>query len=155
MPRKSNSAQSNIRELHMDFVRYLEDKEKDLIELYCDCRAMVLEIFPECNEMLYHTHALTSVYSISDKLGDAFCMIPIYSNHFNLGFNQGTRLKDAHGLLTGSGKLIRHIDIKAKADYRNSRVKDLLKSAANLAVSEMKNPTKIVGQTISKIKKTS
>jgi len=41
----------------------------------------ILELYPNCNELIYHTHALTAVFSISDKLSDAFCMLPIYTNH--------------------------------------------------------------------------
>lgn len=60
----------------------------------------------ESVELNYHTHALTSVYSVSKKLGDAFYMIPIYTNHLNLGFNKGTLLNDTSKLLRGTGKLI-------------------------------------------------
>jgi hypothetical protein len=103
--------------------------------------------------MLYHTHALTSVFSISDKLGDAFCMIPIYTNHLNLGFNKGTLIKDPHKLLKGTGNLIRHIPITATTDYRNKKVKDLVKSAVDFAIMDMEKDSKSIGQTISKIKK--
>jgi hypothetical protein len=152
MPRKAKPVGESVRDLHMDFVRHLENKEQLLVELFCDCRAWVLGLFPDCNELLYHTHALTTVFSISDKLGDAFCMIPIYSNHFNLAFNQGTRLLDPQGLLTGTGKLMRHIDVQSPADYRNPAVKALLRSAADLAVKELKQPTKCIRRTVSKIK---
>ena len=86
-------------------------KDGKLIELFKDLRKFILDIYPDSNELLYHTHALTTVFSISDKLSDAFCMIPIYSNHLNLGFNKGTLLKDTDKLLTGTGNLIRHIPI--------------------------------------------
>lgn len=107
---------------------------------------------PDCNELLYHTHALTSVFSISDKLSDAFCMLPIYTNHVNLGFNKGTKLKDPHHLLTGTGNLIRHIDVKQPSDYRNLEVEALIKEAIDYAILDMDKPTKISGKTISKIK---
>ena len=64
------------REIHPEFLNLLELKEQSLIDLYHDLRAFILEIYPESNELLYHTHALTSVYVISEKLSDAFCMIP-------------------------------------------------------------------------------
>ena len=144
---------SKIRSIHPDFLFHLEFKEQPLIELFKDLRELILEIYPDSNEMLYHTHALTSVFSISDKLGDAFCMIPIYTNHLNLGFNKGTLIKDPHKLLKGTGNLIRHIPITARADYRNKKVKDLVKAAAAFAVEDMDKPTVSTGLTISKIKK--
>ena len=138
--------------IHPDFLFLLEFKEQKIIELFKDLRAYILEIYPDSNELLYHTHALTTVFSISDKLSDAFCMLPIYTNHLNLGFNKGTLISDPHKLLTGTGNLIRHIPVDSPADYRNKKVKDLIKSAVNFAIKDMDKPTKSIGTTISKIK---
>jgi hypothetical protein len=141
------------RALHPDFQLLLDLKEQQVVDLFCDAREYILELYPDCNELLYHTHALTAVFSISDKLSDAFCMLPIYNNHVNLGFNKGTLLKDPHHLLTGTGNLIRHIDIKKPADYRNAKVKALLKEAIAFAINDMEKPSKSIGTSISKIKK--
>lgn len=139
--------------IHPDFLFLLEFKERKIIELFKDLREYILEIYPDSNELLYHTHALTTVFSISDKLADAFCMLPIYTNHLNLGFNKGTLISDPHHLLKGTGNLIRHIPVDAPADYRNKKVKDLIKSAVDFAVKDMDKPTQTVGGSISKIKK--
>lgn len=143
---------SKDREIHPDFLYLLEFKEQKVIDLFKDLREYMLEIYPDSNEILYHTHALTTVFSISDKLGDAFCMLPIYTNHLNLGFNKGTLLKDPNKLLTGTGNLIRHIPVVTPNDYRNKKVKDLIKSAVDFAIKDMDKPTKSIGKTISKIK---
>lgn len=143
----------NTRKVHPDFLYFLEFKEQKLIDLFNDLREYILEIHPDSNELLYHTHALTSVFSISDKLSDAFCMLPIYTNHLNLGFNKGTLIKDPHKLLTGTGTLIRHIPVETPKDYRNKKVKDLIQSAVDFAIKDMEKPTKSIGTTISKIKK--
>jgi hypothetical protein len=140
------------RPIHTDFQVLLDLKDRELIDLFLDIREYILELYPAGNELLYHTHALTAVFSISEKLTDAFCMIPIYSKHLNLGFNKGTLLKDPDKLLTGTGNLIRHIDIKSKKDYRNPKVKALVKEAVSFAIKDMDRPTKSVGKTISKIK---
>jgi hypothetical protein len=140
------------RPIHPDFLFHLDFKEKKVIDLFNDLREFILEIYPDCNELLYHTHALTSVFSISEKLSDAFCMLPIYTNHLNLGFNKGTLLNDPHKLLTGTGNLIRHIPVDTAKDYRNKNVKDLIKTAVDFAIQDMDKPTKSIGKTISKIK---
>jgi hypothetical protein len=141
------------RPIHPEFQYLLEFKEQEVIDLFSDLRQYILELYPESNELLYHTHALTSVFSISDKLSNAFCMLPIYTNHLNLGFNKGTLLKDPDKLLTGTGNLIRHIDVKKKSDYRNPKVKALIQEAIDFAIKDMDKPTKSIGKTISKIKK--
>ena len=113
---------------------------------------MLLELCPYCNELVYHTHALTSVYSISEKLGDGFCHIPIYSNHFNLGFNMGTLLDDPDNKLKGTGKLIRHIPVRNKDDFQNDQVRRLIISARDFAIDDADKPSSIKRQIISKIK---
>lgn len=142
------------RTIHPDFLFLLELKDQDTIRLFKDLRAFILDLCPDSNELLYHTHALTAVFSISEKLSDAFCMIPVYTRHLNLGFNKGTLLHDPHQLLTGTGNLIRHIPIAATADYRNGKVKALVQSAVDFAVKDMEKPGRSSGQTISKIKAT-
>jgi len=144
---------TKAKPIHPDFLFLLEFKEKKIIELFKDLREYILDIYPDSNELLYHTHALTTVFSISDKLADAYCMIPIYTNHLNLGFNKGTLINDPHKLLKGTGNLIRHIPIDAKTEYRNKKVKDLIRSAVDFAIKDMDKPTKVTGMSISKIKK--
>lgn len=141
------------RPIHPDFQFLLDFKDREVIDLFRDLRQYIFELYPDSNELLYHTHALTAVFCISDKLSDAFCMLPIYTNHLNLGFNKGTLLKDPDKLLTGTGNLIRHIDMKIKKDYRNPKVKALIKEAIDFAIKDMDKPTKSVGKTISRIKK--
>ncbi len=143
---------SKDRNIHTDFLLLLEFKEPQLIKLFKELRSYILEIYPDSNELLYHTHALTAVFSISEKLSDAFCMIPIYTNHLNLGFNKGTLLNDPHQLLKGTGNLIRHVPVTTTSNYKNQQVKDLVKSAIGFALEEMLKPTQIKGKTISKIK---
>lgn len=141
------------RLIQPDFQFLLDFKDQEVIDLFKDLREYILELHPDSNELLYHTHALTAVFSISEKLSDAFCMLPIYTNHLNLGFNKGTLLKDPNKLLTGTGNLIRHIDVKKTSDYRNPKVKALIQEAIDFAIKDMDKPTKSIGQTISKIKK--
>ena len=144
---------TKLRPIHPDFQYLLEFKEQKIIDLFSDLRQFILELYPDSNELLYQTHALTAVFSISEKLSDAFCHIPVYSEHINLGFNKGTLLKDPHGLLKGTGKLIRHIEVKEPSDYRNPKVKTLVKESIDFALNDMDKPTKSIGNTISKIKK--
>ena len=143
----------STRELHPDFQYYLDFKGQTLLSLFSQLRSFILELYPESNELLYHTHALTAVFSVTDKLGDAFCMIPIYTNHLHLGFNKGMLLHDPEKLLVGTGTLIRHIPIQSVQDFDNAAVRRLLQKAKDLAVSDLAKPTVVSGKTISKIKK--
>ena len=139
------------RPIHSDFQQFLDFKSKKVIDIYKDLRSYIFEICPDCNEILYHTHALTSVYSMSEKLSDAFCMLPIYTNHVNLGFNKGILLQDKKNLLKGTGKLIRHINIDKLGAYRNNDVRQLIKEAIKIANADLKGYAS-KRLTISKIK---
>jgi hypothetical protein len=143
---------NRTRDIHPDFLFLLDFKEPQLQQLFKDLRGFILKISPSCNELLYHTHALTAVFSVSEKLSDAFCMIPIYTNHLNLGFNKGTLIDDPDKLLTGTGNLIRHIPIRTQTDYENGKTEALIKAAIAFAIKDMDKPTKASGMTISKIK---
>ena len=141
------------RKIHPDFLHFLAFKDQPLIDLYSDLRSLILTAWPDSNELLYHTHALTSVYSLSEKLSDAFCMIPIYTQHLNLGFNKGTLLDDPHQLLQGTGKWIRHIPIQQKSDYDNEKVKALVKAAIDFTIEDQNKKSNKKGLIISKIKR--
>lgn len=144
---------SITRPIHPDLHTELQWFDESLIARFLQLRSDILALYPESNELIYKTHALTTVFSPSAKLGDAFCHIPIYSKHFNLGFNKGTLLDDPEQLLQGTGKLIRHIPIQTMADFQHSKVKSLIQAAINFSLADMDKPSKIVGQSISKIKK--
>lgn len=141
------------RPIHPDFQFFLDFKSGELIDLFKDLRAYVLSLHPVCTELLYHTHALTTVFSVSEKLGDAYCHIPIYTEHLNLGFNKGALLEDPHALLQGTGKLIRHIPVRSPEDYRNEAVEQLIRAAVNLALEDRDPKAGTKPKVISKIKR--
>jgi hypothetical protein len=140
-----------MQDLPAEFLTLLRRKERKVIDLFEDARAFLLELHPTSNELLYHTHALTSVLSVSDRLADAYCMLPIYTKHVNLGFNRGTLLPDPERLLKGTGKWIRHVPIATPADYRNPAVAALVRAAADYARRDQDRPSGCVGQIISKL----
>jgi len=143
---------SETRSIHPHFQHFLDFKDKDLIDLYIDIRQYIFSLCPEANELLYNTHALVSVYTLSDRLSEAFCMIPIYTKHLNLGFHKGAIIQDQKGLLKGTGKLIRHIPISTMNDYRNKDVEALIRNAIQFEIEEMDMKKKKENLTISKIK---
>ena len=138
--------------IHPDFERILSDSSPPMQSLYRDIRRLVLQACPTCNELLYHTHALSSVYSLSDKVKHAFCHIPVYSNHINLGFNMGADLDDPDGIMSGSGKKIRHVSIRDSSDLSHPAIVRLLDDAVLLAEGQLDGPRTIEAQVFSKIK---
>lgn len=123
---------NDLKPLHPDFERLLRGYDEQLVALYKELRNQLLELAPHCNELLYNSHALTIAFSLSGKLKDAFCHLPIYQNHINLGFNQGASLQDKQGVLQGTGKAIRHIKMNKLEDL-DPYVIDLVQQAIALS----------------------
>ena len=134
------------------FTRVLWQKAEALIARYHTIREYILKTYPGVNELLYHTHALTSVFTVSEKMSDGFCLIPIYTAHLNLGFQRGVLLNDSLHLLEGTGKLMRHIPIKNLDDFHKEAVYHLIDEAYQLAIEDAGASSALNGKTISKIK---
>ncbi|MBI3570657.1 MAG: DUF1801 domain-containing protein [Gammaproteobacteria bacterium] len=60
------------------------------------------------------------------------CSIVSHKHHVNLQVWGGARLKDPHGLLTGTGKDMRHIKVTSEADVDPEYIADLVRQAARL-----------------------
>ena len=115
-------------------------------------REFVWDLYPESNELIYDNYnALALGWSLTDKAGDVFCGIAIYSEHVNFGFNRGSEIADPQNKLIGDGSLYRYIRIKDKDDFPEEYVRELLLSAYNNAFLKLK-PAKntFKGQTIVK-----
>lgn len=57
------------------------------------------------------------------------CWIIVYNDHVDFGFFNGAKLKDAKGLLEGTGKGLRHIKVREAKDIRPKEFSALLKQA--------------------------
>lgn len=139
---------THTRPIHPEFEKLLLGRDQNLTSLYAKLRNKLLRIAPDANELLYNSHALTIAFSLSDKLSDAFCHLPIYQSHINLGFNQGVHLRDTKGILEGKGKTIRHIKIEHEAAFNDDAI-ELVKEAIVLSKTRQKTASGIKGQIIS------
>lgn len=139
--------------IHPDLAALLSEKDASLRTLFEELREFVFELYPEANELIYHTHAISIVFTPSLKMNDGYCHIPVYTKHLNLGFNRGTSLNDPHRKLEGTGKSIRHIPVRNRADFDNEAVRDLLDQAIQLSIDRMKPENLVEGQSVSKVKK--
>lgn len=46
----------------------------------------------------------------------AFCYVNAFTAHVNVGFFLGAHIADPHGLLEGSGKFMRHVKLRPRAE---------------------------------------
>lgn len=112
-----------------DVLSRMQTRDPALVALALRARAAILARVPEAWELVYDTYALSTAFAFTGALKTAFCHVPIYEGHVNLGFNRGAELDDPHGLLGGTGKLIRHLRLAPDTDLEDGPVAELLEAA--------------------------
>ena len=115
-------------------------------------REFVWDLYPDSNELIYDNYnALAIGFSPSDRSGDAFCHIAVYSKYVNFGFNRGSEIADPEHRLVGSGSLVRHLKVSDKSDFPKAYMKKLLKEAQRNSRARLKERKQILkGATIVK-----
>lgn len=109
---------------------YLASYDPHVSRLALAVRELVLEEAPAAIESLSKGYAVAIGFSFTGKpLKDGFCHIATYGSYVNLGFNRGVLLADPKGLLTGSGKMIRHISLHNEDDLHRPYVRRFLQAA--------------------------
>ncbi len=113
---------------------YLASYDPHVSRLALAVRETVLEEAPEAIESISKGYAVAIGFSFTGKpLKDGFCHIATYRSYVNLGFNRGALLPDPNGVLTGTGKLIRHITIRNENDLNRPLVRRYLQAAIEQA----------------------
>src|SRR5215468_1317927 len=109
---------------------YLAGYNPHISDLTLALREVVLEEAPEAVESISKGYALAVGFSFTGKpLKDGFCHIVTYETHVNLGFNRGALLPDPTGILTGTGKSIRHITIRNQNELEHPAIRRYLQAA--------------------------
>jgi hypothetical protein len=115
-------------------------------------RTFVWDLYPQANELIYDNYNSVAVgWSPTDKAGDVFCSMALFSNHVNFGFNRGADFPDPQKILSGDGSLYRYIRVQGKDDFPEDNIKQLLEIAYENSVLRLKPVKKVIkGETIVK-----
>jgi hypothetical protein len=105
-------------------------------------RAMVQNAMPQANEILFANQNHIA-YSFSTSRRDTICYICPLKDYVRLGFMYGTHLPDAHQLLIGEGKRLRHIKVRTGEEAKNPALKHLVEAAWADALTHMKKKQKV------------
>jgi hypothetical protein len=117
-----------------NLVEFLSRYDSSVLDLALSARRTVLGEVPSAVETVNDvSYAVTNGFTFSGRFKEAFCYVVAYPAHVNLGFNRGTELPDPDGLLTGTGKLNRHVRIGSQADLKSPAVRRLIHAAADQA----------------------
>ena len=97
----------------------------------------MLEEMAPCYENIYDAYSAVAIgYGTSNRLRDGVFHIAVYSNHVNLGFNDGASLEDPKGILQGAGSRIRHITIKTPQDLERPELRAYIRRARKKALDD-------------------
>ena len=92
-------------------------------------RALVASLDKTLVEVVWPRQKIASYGVGPKKMTQHYAYIAVHASHINLGFYQGASLADPDGLLQGSGKSLRHIQIQDEQTVRSEGIKMLLKQA--------------------------
>jgi hypothetical protein len=112
-----------------ELIRLLSQFDLSVGELALGLREIVLDEAPAAVEKLFRVYALVFWYSLTGKMGDAFCQVVVYPKGVNLMFNRGAELNDPDGVLVGEGKIIRHIKVRRPEDLKNRHLRKFIRRA--------------------------
>ena len=88
----------------------------------------------------------------SEKVGDTFCSLAVFSKYLHVGFNWGSKIDDPEKILLCKGNQYRYIIIRNKSDFPKTYIKQLLKEAYSYSeATRKKGKILLKGQTITKI----
>ena len=114
--------------------KFILPYEEGIQKLMIELRNFITELVPQANELIWDNYnAVSTAYSKSEKLKDAFCHIAVYSKHVNFGFNRGAELTKTNIKLIGKGKLIRHIKVKNFQAFPKEEIKSMIWEAIGLS----------------------
>ena len=102
----------------------------DLISLADELESFVLSIIPKSDTVQKYGGTLFTL--APDEKEGQFCGIFIQKQHVHLSFSKGAELKDPKGVLLGSGKFRRHLNIASSDEIDFAALGKLLKQASKL-----------------------
>ena len=122
-----------------ELLKFLKPYDAPVRDLALQLRALLLEEMAPCYENIYDAYSAVAIgYGTSERMSDGIFHIAVYSNHVNLGFNDGASLDDPKGILEGKGSRIRHITIKSADDLRRPELRSYIRRARKKALADAK-----------------
>jgi hypothetical protein len=131
MTSKSDGKKATAETQLRSFIDRFEPKAQ---KLFRSVRAALRKRFPAANELAYdYNHSVVIAYSASDRGIESILSISLLADGVRLYFMHGPRLPDPKGLLQGSAKQVRFVQLKSASELAHADVKALIAAAVELA----------------------
>ena len=109
-------------------VDFLSKYSPEVVNLSLALRTSLLRQLPEITEQL-DLPAKMVAYCYGQKYAEMICVIIPSKKGLKLGFYKGTELPDPAGMLEGTGKISRYVQIKSKEQIDSPQLNDLISAA--------------------------
>ena len=116
------------KESKADFDKLISKYSPAVRALAKKVRALAVEVFPDASEKTYFGWSNTW-HGMSEKTSDAVFSISPMKTYVQLYFLRGTELSDPEGLLEGTGKKLRHVNLHDAAELKRPALRRLMKRA--------------------------
>ncbi len=116
------------KESKADFEKLTSKYSPEIRALSKKLRVLVLKVFSDSFEKTYWGWSNTW-YGASEKSKDMVFTINPIKSYVQRYFIRGTELSDPDGLLEGTGKKLRHVNIRTAADLKRPALLRLMKQA--------------------------
>ena len=113
-----------------DFEKLLVTNQPESQSLALELRKLILRLLPKAQEKIYRGYGVAD-YGFGGS-GRGFLAIGPQKSYVNLYFMDGVELDDPDGLLTGTGKRLRHVKIRSQHDLKHRSLHRLVRQAATL-----------------------
>ena len=97
---------------HGSFDEALFGSSSQVKEIAKQLRKLIIDFYPEVVEVPWPKQKIIGYGVGPKKMSEQFCYIGAHREHVNLGFYYGAELSDLKGLLEGTGKKLRHIEVR-------------------------------------------
>lgn len=107
---------------HPDVERWFDERGGELGIIARKWFEVMRDCGDDVQDLLHDMHPTACVHEA------AFGYVNVFRAHVNVGFFRGAEIDDPHGMLVGSGKLMRHIKI-VPGDIDGTALKTLIETA--------------------------
>ena len=109
---------------------FLRQYDPGVRDIALKLRDVVLREMGPCRETIYDAgYTVALWYGFTERVLEGCCFIAIYTKHVNLAFYRGSMLPDPHRLLQGTGKWMRHIQVRTVADVERPELREYVRLA--------------------------
>jgi hypothetical protein len=98
-------------------------------ELATALRDLIRELDPDVVEVPWPRQGTVGYGIGPKKFSEHYAYLALHPQHVNLGFNQGSELRDPEDRLGGPGALLRHLKVTTRKQVDDPAVRDLLVEA--------------------------